>query len=179
MRIPQASTPEQIIDEVAATCPGGALNAAGVPRLPEVEQAAWIGFLATHAAIMRALEAGLNAEFDLSVSALEVLAKLAQEPGGQVRMSELAHGALLSQSRVSRIVDALELRGLVARTDCPSDSRGVFALVTPAGRELATRALQSHWAQVRELFFDPLGDDQVAELGGTWRAILDGLQPSS
>jgi DNA-binding MarR family transcriptional regulator len=167
--------PEQVIEEVAAACPGGELDDAGVPRLAEDQQAAWVGFMAAHAAIIRVLESGLGTQFGISVSALEVLSRLAGESSGQVRMSDLAQGGLLSQSRVSRIVDALELRGLVERTSCPSDSRGVFAVITPAGRELAGRALRWHWAQIRERFFDPLEGAQVAELGAIWRAILSEL----
>ncbi len=174
-RITNPDIPKQVIEEAAAACPGGALDGDGVPRLPEDQQAAWVGFMAAHAEIVRALEAGLGAEFGISVSALGVLARIAEESTGQVRMSDLAQGGLLSQSRVSRIVDTLELRGLVQRTSCPSDSRGVFALITPAGRELAARALHRHWAQVSERFFDPLEEGQVAELGAIWRAILGGV----
>jgi DNA-binding MarR family transcriptional regulator len=146
-----------------------------MPRLAPEQQAAWVGFMATHAAIARALDNGLGAEFGLSASELDVLARLAEQESGQIRMSELGNGALLSQSRVSRIVDALELRGLVERTSCPSDSRGVFALITPQGRELTGRALQAHWSQVRERFFAQLEDEQIAQLGAIWRAILGGL----
>jgi DNA-binding MarR family transcriptional regulator len=167
--------PEQVIEEVGAACPGGALDDAGMPRLSEDQQEAWVGFMAAHAGIIRALESGLGTQFGISVGALEVLSRLAGESSGQVRMSELAQGGLLSQSRVSRIVDSLELRGLVERTSCPSDSRGVFALITPAGRELTERALRWHWAQIRERFFDPLEGEQVAGLGAIWRAILSEL----
>ncbi len=169
------SCPGSPLEGAAASCPGGALDDEGLPRLPAEEQAAWVGFMATHAGVVRALEAGLGGEFGISVGALEVLARLAAESSGQMRMTDLAQAGLLSQSRVSRIVDSLELRGLVERTSCPSDSRGVFALITPAGRELASKALRWHWAQVRERFFDPLTPGQVAQLGAVWDAILRAL----
>lgn len=165
----------ELIQQAASSCPGGALDSAGLPRLPAEQQVAWVGFMAAHAGIVRALQDGLGAEFGLSLGALEVLSRLAGEDEGQARMSDLAHGGLLSPSRVSRIVDALELRGLVQRSTCPSDSRGVFALITPAGRELAERALHWHWAQVRERFFDRLESGQVVELGAIWRALLGAL----
>jgi DNA-binding MarR family transcriptional regulator len=170
-----AGSTEQALDHAGASCPGGAVSAAGEPRLSASQHAAWVGFLAAHTGIMRVLESGLGAEFGLSVSALEVLARVTEADGGQIRMSDLAQGALLSQSRVSRIVDALELRGLVERTSCPADSRGVFALVTPAGAELAARALQWHWSQVRERFFSTLQEEQIIELGAMWRTVLGGL----
>jgi DNA-binding MarR family transcriptional regulator len=167
-----ASISDDALEGVISSCPGGVLDVDGVPRLPAAQQLAWVGFLAAHSEILRALDSGLAREFGLSVSALEVLAQLAADSEGQIRMSDLATGALLSQSRVSRIVDQLELRGLVRRTSCASDSRVVYALITPAGSELAGQALHWHWAQVQERFFARLDEDQVAALGLIWPAIL-------
>jgi DNA-binding MarR family transcriptional regulator len=143
-------------------------------RLPGEQEAAWVGFLVAHVEIMRALDAGLAEAFGLSVSALEVLARVAGEPDGRMRMSELAQGALLSASRVSRLIDQLETRGVVRRTSCPSDSRGVFAEITPAGRALTARALEWHWQEVGERFFSRLDQQQVSQLGFIWQAILGG-----
>jgi DNA-binding MarR family transcriptional regulator len=139
--------------------------------LPDEHAAAWLGFMATHAEIVRALEAGLASGFGLSVSALEVLARVARADGGRTRINDLKQGMLLSISRVSRIVVALEDRGLMKRTSCPSDSRGVLAEITDHGRELARRALEWHSAEIQNRFFAALKDDQIAELGSIWRDI--------
>jgi DNA-binding MarR family transcriptional regulator len=146
--------------------------ARGTPPLPDERSRAWVGFLAAHAEITRALDAGLASHFDLSLSALEVLARVAWEAAGRLRMSDLAERAMLSQSRVSRIVDQLEARGLIERVSCPSDSRGVYAAITDAGHALTDEALRWHWARVHERFFAPLSDEQVDELGSIWQAIL-------
>jgi DNA-binding MarR family transcriptional regulator len=143
-----------------------------VPRLPDDQAAAWVGFLAAHSEITHALDSGLNAEFGLSLSALEVLARVAWAGEGRLRISDLAQGALLSQSRVSRLVDELSGRGLVERVSCPSDSRGVFAQITAEGRELTGHALEWHWEQVRARFFAALSERQVKELGSIWRGML-------
>jgi DNA-binding MarR family transcriptional regulator len=153
--------------------------ARGAPPLPDARSRAWVGFLAAHAEITRALDAELASHFDLSLSALEVLARVAWEAEGRLRMSDLAERAMLSQSRVSRIVDQLEARRLVERVTCPSDSRGVYAAITDAGRALTEEALRWHWAQVHDRFFAPLSDEQVDELGAIWQAILGRpLEPS-
>jgi DNA-binding MarR family transcriptional regulator len=139
--------------------------------LPVEHTAAWLGFMATHAEIVRVLETGLTSGFGLSVSALEVLARVARADGGQMRINDLKQGMLLSISRVSRIVVALEDRGLMKRSSCPSDSRGVLAEITEHGRELARRALEWHSAEIQNRFFAALEDDQIAELGSIWRDI--------
>jgi DNA-binding MarR family transcriptional regulator len=151
---------------------GEACAAAAAPRLPAGQAQAWVGFLAAHAELTRALDAGLANGFGLSLSELEVMAQIAWETEGSLRMSDIAEMALLSQSRVSRIVDQLEARGLVERVSCPSDSRGVFAQITEAGRELVSRALDWHWGQVQERFFATLSEAQVRELGAIWQGIL-------
>lgn len=142
-----------------------------MPHLSESEAAAWVGLMATHAEIVRALDNGLGVRFGISVSALEVLARLTREPTGRSRMSVLAHAALLSPSRVSRLVDELEGRGLITRSSCPSDSRGVFAEITSQGRQLTQRALEWHSEEIRERFFNALDDRQVDELGAIWRDV--------
>ena len=50
---------------------------------------------------------------------------------------------------------------LVERISCPSDSRGVYAAITDAGRSLTDEALQWHWARVNERFFASLSDEQA------------------
>jgi DNA-binding MarR family transcriptional regulator len=144
----------------------------GAPRLPDVQERAWMGFLATHSELTRGLEAGLAERFGLSLSALEVLARVAWHPDGRLRMNDLACGALLSQSRVSRLVDQLAGRGLIERSACPSDSRGVYAHITDAGRELAGRALEFHFQEVRSRFVEPLEEEQLRLLGEVWEQLL-------
>jgi DNA-binding MarR family transcriptional regulator len=163
-------------------CPATACVGHTPPQLPPAQAAAWGGFLLAHAEITRMLDQGLTGAFGLSLNALDVLARISAASDGRVRITDLAHGALLSPSRASRIVDALEARGLLERTSCPSDSRGVFAQITEEGRELANRAQAWLWASVQERFFGPLSEGQVEEMGRVWSAVLgscaaDALRP--
>ncbi|HEY1457986.1 MAG TPA: MarR family transcriptional regulator [Solirubrobacteraceae bacterium] len=147
-----------------------------MPDLSVQQAAAWTGFMSTHAEIVRELDEGLAAHFGLSLSALDVLARVASAPEGGVRMSDLGQRALLSQTRISRVVGELQGRGLLERTSCPSDSRGVFAQITDAGGELTRQALQWRSDQIRERFFTSLDERQVAELATIWRAIGAGAE---
>ena len=61
------------------------------------------------------LEAELEAEHGLSISSLELMSRLATSEQGLLRLTTLAEAAGLSLSRVSRILDGLERRGLVER----------------------------------------------------------------
>src|SRR5271166_5584900 len=94
-------------------------NADGFPQWSDEYAAAWIGLLATHRRLTRELDAELEAEHGLTLSGLELLARLASVPERRLRLSTLAGEAGLSLSRVSRIVDVLEARELVERQNCP------------------------------------------------------------
>src|SRR3954451_17048072 len=80
---------------------------------------AWIGMLETHKRLTRALDAEMEAQHGLSLSAVEVLGRLAASSGDRsLRLTALAGETGLSLSRISRIVDTLEDRELVERLSC-------------------------------------------------------------
>jgi DNA-binding MarR family transcriptional regulator len=130
---------------------------------------AWIGLLETHKQLTRALDAELDARYGLTLSSLELLARLGAAPERCLRLSALAGAAGLSLSRVSRIAGALEARGLIDREPCSEDARAVEARLTPAGLRLMREAQETHFASVQSQFFDRLRDgelDALAEVFG-------------
>ena len=101
----------------------------------ETTVGAWRGLLAAHARVHGALERALK-PYDLGVSEYEVLERLASEEfKEQRRMQELGEALYLSQSALSRVVGRLEAEGLVTRTICPNDRRGIFTCLTAEGRK--------------------------------------------
>jgi DNA-binding MarR family transcriptional regulator len=132
---------------------------------------AWTGLQRVHRELTRGLEATLDARFGLSLSALELLGRLAGAPDRRRRLSRLAADIELSVSRVSRIVDALERRGLVERERCPDDSRATNARLTGAGLALVREAQEAHLADVRRRFLDRLSDDEVRTLGAVFTRL--------
>ena len=121
--------------------------------------------LRVHTATTRQLDAELIATHGISLSGYEVLLFLADAPDGQLRMSELADGVLLSRSGVTRLVDRLVREGLVRRERCEDDARGLNAVITPAGRELFTRARKTHLEGVRRLYLSRFEDGELDVLG--------------
>jgi DNA-binding MarR family transcriptional regulator len=132
---------------------------------------AWVGFMRTHQQLLRALDADLAARHGLSLSAFEVLARVAAGPDGGERITVLAEQAMLSQSRVSRLVDQLALRGMVAREACATDSRVVQVVITPAGRELMREAQTTHFDGVEERFFKRLTCDEIDQLASIFAKL--------
>lgn len=151
-----------------------ALGDDGLASWDQVHADAWIGLLETHKRLTRALEAELEAEHGLTISALELLGRLAAAPDRSLGLSALAGHCGLSLSRVSRIVDSLAERGLVERRPVKNDARAVEGHLTEAGLELVRRAQASHFAAVQRRFFASLSHEQVAALA----EIFSRLQPA-
>lgn len=127
--------------------------------------------LATHARMISMLDAELRDGHGLTLPEYEVLMNLTDADGGRLRMSELAEGVLLSRSGLTRVVDRLERRELVLRSQAGDDRRGLFAELTPGGRRLVARARRTHLAGVRRLFTSHLSAAEMAALAGAWAAV--------
>lgn len=115
------------------------------PHLPETHLEAWrkyyVSFWRTYAAI----ESDLAAAGLPSLAWYDALYELYLAPERRLRMSELARGALLSRSGLTRLVDKLEQEKLIVRRTCPSDKRGQHAELTEAG----VGVLRKIWAVYR------------------------------
>ncbi|MYT21828.1 MarR family transcriptional regulator [Streptomyces sp. SID7760] len=136
--------------------------------LDEREMRAWSGFLAASALVNRRLDQQLKDDSGLSHPQYEILVRLSAAPDGELRMTELANGLINSKSGLTYQVTQLEKAGLVRRRSCPSDVRGVFAVLTDTGRDRLERAAPGHVAMVREALIDVLTPAQL-------EALADGL----
>lgn len=133
---------------------------------------AWHGFLRAHASLARELDVEMQAAHGLSLTQYEVLLLLAKSESGSRRMSDLAEGALLSLSGLSRLVDRLVTMGLVERAQCPTDRRSSLACLSNAGRLRFAEAQPTHHEGVRRLFINRLPDGGVEALGAAWTALV-------
>lgn len=113
--------------------------------VPDAALDHWHTLLEQHARVTCALERALG-EHHLGVSEFEVLDELARQPDFECRMQALADVVHLSQSALSRVVGRLEDQGLVTRSMCQQDRRGIFAHLTDEGRARYEAALPSQRA---------------------------------
>ena len=113
---------------------------AGVP--PVVTE--WRSLAARHAAVCAVLERELSARHGLGLSEYEVLERLAENEQHKFRVQELAEAVHLSQSTLSRLIARLEQYGLVQRSLCDVDRRGIDVCLTEAGRERHVQAQPTH-----------------------------------
>ena len=140
----------------------------GLSRWGDVHRQAWIGMLETHKRLTRRLEAELEAEHGLSLSALELMGRLAAADDRLLTLSHLADRTGLSLSRVSRIVDSLEDRKLVERKRCPNDARARNAWLTDAGLDLVREAQAMHFGGVEREFFQHMDASDIEALAAVF-----------
>ncbi|MGW0336763.1 MarR family winged helix-turn-helix transcriptional regulator [Streptomyces sp. NPDC003011] len=103
----------------------------------------WRDILSVHARTMCEIDRVLHPH-GLGASDFEVLDILAAESpqeGDQCRVQNLVGRVHLSQSALSRLIGRLEKDGLVARSVCEQDRRGVWVALTRKGRELHAEVL--------------------------------------
>jgi DNA-binding MarR family transcriptional regulator len=138
------------------------------------EPMAWEGLIEVYRRLHRGLEELLIEEFDLSISMLGVIGRLSLAPEHTLRQTALAQAMGLSLSRVSRVIDLLEQRGLLERHSCPADARATNVKLTRRGAALTARAQASMFADVQSRFFDHLDESEVQALASVFARLLDG-----
>ena len=148
-----------------------AVPATAPPRLSPDEADAWFGVLNAQAALVRAVDAELQANHRLSCSSHEVLYRLAHADEGHLSIGELGAAVVISPSRVSRVVDGMTAMGLVERVACPTDARVSHVVITDAGRAALPDIEQTFQRAVREHFLGRLTPTQVRQLAVIMRRL--------
>jgi DNA-binding MarR family transcriptional regulator len=114
----------------------------------------WRALQGRHAAVTCALDKALQAGHGLGLSDFETLDRLVDANCGKYRMADLAQDSPLTQSALSRAVARLEREGLVNRSVCDDDRRGVFVCLTDKGRRTHADALPTHRAVLADTWSD-------------------------
>jgi DNA-binding MarR family transcriptional regulator len=120
----------------------------------------WRGLLQRYHNTWCQLDRALRDGHQLGASEFEVLDALvdAERDGTcaaqALRMQDLGTSVQLSQSALSRVVGRLEHDGLVSRTMCADDRRGIYVELTGAGRDRHAKAAPTHRAVLAENLAD-------------------------
>ena len=122
------------------------------------------------------IERQLRVRNGLSRADYEVLALLSEAPEGRLRAFELGEALRWEKSRLSQHLTRMEGRGLVFRERCPTDQRGMVAVVTARGREIVEAAAEPHAADVRAVLLDHMTPEQLDVACDLARIVRDRVE---
>lgn len=135
--------------------------------------APWRWMLLASAGAVRAIERDLEERGSVPLTWYDVLLELNSAEDRRLTMSELGERAVLSRTRVSRVVDDLVAAGLVARVPNPDDGRSWFAELTPAGRRELRRTVPHYLAGIEEHFLRHLHEEERTVLATALRRVAE------
>jgi DNA-binding MarR family transcriptional regulator len=132
------------------------------------DHAAWNRVLTLHAHVERELAQALQRRHGIGLSEYRSLEHLHHSETSELRMQDLADKVGLGQSSVTRLVGRLETAGFAFKDLCPSDKRGVYAVITDEGRQ-RYQAARATYAEVLSSALNTFTADP--ELGPTVQAL--------
>lgn len=149
------------------------------PRwLDQQEMTAWTTFLEASHLVARHVEQQLREQACLSHPQYEILVRLSEAPGGEMRMTELAAQVVTSKSGLTYQITRLEKAGLVQRHRCPTDDRGITAVITEEGKQKLRATAPDHVDLVRSSLIDMLDRGQLASLTEIMSVVVSRLRTS-
>ena len=149
---------------------------ATIEPLSPAEEVLWRAVMRLIKVLPRYLDADLASGAGMSASEYVALMHLSEAANRELRMTELSNATGLSASRVTRLVDGLESRGLVVKRASASDRRGAVARLTPQGMTRLKSAWRVHLTSVRRRFFDHIDDATVEPVAGALTAVAAQLE---
>ncbi len=150
-------------------------EARGTRWLAADQQRSWRAFVVGVTLLLDRLDADLQRSFDLSLTEYEILVRLSERPGSQMRMAQLADALAHSRSRVTHTVTRMQRAGLVTRTSSPEDGRGIVCRLTDEGHALLVEAAHVHVTGVRDYLVDLVSPEDFQALGRVMDAVSDRL----
>lgn len=144
----------------------------GVRWLNPAERQAWLALYAVATMLPGTLDAELNRRARITLFDYHVLAMLSEAEDRTLPMSELAGRSNASLSRLSHVVSKLEARGWVQRSQSTRDLRVTTASITPEGLATLEDLSLEHVEHVRQLVFEGLDEQDVADLERVGKKIL-------
>ncbi|MBP2325194.1 DNA-binding MarR family transcriptional regulator [Kibdelosporangium banguiense] len=129
------------------------------------EEVLWRAIQRLTVSLPRALDDDLLRSTGLSLTDYAVLMHLSEAEHHMLRMADLALATALSASRITRVVENLQSRGLVVKRRCDGDGRGYNAMLTPEGMQRLKAAYPAHLASARRRVIDQIAPDLIATVG--------------
>ena len=98
---------------------------------------------------------------DLNITEFSVLETLYHK--GQQTIHQIGNSILISSGSMTYVIDKLEKKDLLKRTDCPNDRRAIFIVLTPKGEDLMDKIMPEYQEFINHMF-DSLNTEEAGML---------------
>ncbi|WP_046729942.1 MarR family winged helix-turn-helix transcriptional regulator [Streptomyces humi] len=139
------------------------------------EERLWRALMRVIVALPRSLDDDLLRSAGLTLTEYVVLMNLSEADNQELRMTDLASATALSASRITRVVEALQGRGQVAKRRYEGDARGNVAKLTPEGLKRLQDTYPVHLASARKRVIDLLDGRSVPAMARQFEAVVETL----
>ncbi|MBH0008155.1 MarR family winged helix-turn-helix transcriptional regulator [Salinibacterium sp. SWN1162] len=149
-------------------------------EMDDRENAVWRGFVSATQQLASSLDRHLVQDAQLSGPEHAVLTALtdhAEQSDTLLRARDLGFALGWDRSRLSHLLKRMETRGLLERTSCPSDARGLNVQITADGLEAVRQASSGYLEFVRTHFLDLLTREEQDALASVSDKIKSTLEP--
>lgn len=138
--------------------------------------AAWESLFRAQVSVMRQLAAEFPTGI-VSFNEYDVMFNLFVQPGKTLRIRDLGQKVLLTQPSISRLVDRLVARGILEKSDDPSDGRGTLVGLTEQGVQVYREAAVLHAESIAAHMTGALDPDELVELARLCDKLRGGVSP--
>ena len=145
------------------------------PWLDDDQQQAWRHVVDLFMTLPSALESDLQRNAGLSLFEYLVLASLSEADNETLQMSDLAHRANSTLTRLSHLISRLEKRGWVVKRPSTTDRRVSTVALTAAGKKKIHGAAPGHAECVQQFVLRPLSAAQLTHLGEAAATVVKAI----
>ena len=152
------------------------VDVANPEPLTPTEELFWRALMRIVLSLPRQLHDDMVRSIGLTASEYTVIMNLSEAPNRQLRMADLASATGLSASRTTRLVDALQSHGLVAKRASSADGRSNLAELTSLGLTKLRAAWPAHVTSVRHRVLDHIPPGTLAKAAQALEAVAAHLE---
>ena len=133
---------------------------------------AWGRLIRAERTVVGRIEAELKGAGFPSLHWYDVLLELKRGPDGRLSPRQIEEAVLFEQYNLSRLIDRMEVEGLVRRIPFPGDKRRQLVEITGAGRALQERMWTVYGAAINRFFGEKLGEKEAGQLSALLLKLL-------
>lgn len=131
---------------------------------PTVPSDAWATFFKTFQRLHQSMELELKRADLPNLEVYDILWTLEQASEHRLRFFDLAEQVYLARFNITRLCQRLQEQGLITKSQCPEDKRGLYAQLTAKGLKLRQQMWQVYGAQIQKKFSRHLSPPQHQQL---------------